>query len=212
MSLLNNIFSQKKRGIPAGHFLVKESIEILPTKSGMVEEIRSLISVPEKYWNVLYYPCIANLSELCQDLPASEYHHHSHAGGLLEHTLDVCLRSLKYRQGNQLPAGGSPDEVTQESQLWTYAIFTASLIHDIGKPLSDQSITLYDHNHKVLRNWNPLLDRMHDHNSFSYTFEYIRGDNNKRNYQLHQLTSPLFINSIIPKQGLAWLSSNNIFY
>jgi len=200
---------RKNTSLPSGHFKVKTAAELIAKNGGKVEEIKSLISVPTKYWKALYLPCIENLAELCQDLPASEYHHHSHIGGLLEHTLDVCLRSLKYRQGNQLPVGGSPDEVTQESQLWTYAIFTAAMIHDIGKPLSDQAITLYDSNHKLISDWNPLLERMYDCKPYSYTFEYIRGSDNKRNYHLHELTSPLFINSILPKQGLAWLSSNN---
>lgn len=37
----------------------------------------------------LYQAPVARFAELVQLLPASEYYHHSHPGGLLDHALEV---------------------------------------------------------------------------------------------------------------------------
>ncbi len=174
------------------------------THKGKIEEIKSITSLSNKYWVELYQAALESTLALAQELPASEYHHHSHPGGLAEHAIDVCLRALKYRQGKLLPLGATPDEQTKQSQLWTYAVFTGALLHDIGKPFSDQVITTYDTKNKKIKQWNPLVEPITAQHATSYTIEYSQKD---KEYRRHELLAPLFIRTIIPTCGISWLSS-----
>ena len=62
-----------------------------------------------------------------------EADHHAGPGGLLAHTYDVISLALKRRRGLQLPLGGTVEQIRDQRHLWTYAIFAAGLLHDIGK-------------------------------------------------------------------------------
>ena len=46
---------------------------------------------------------IERYAEMVQLLPASESHHHSHLGGMLDHGLEVLSFSAKLRQSYVLP-------------------------------------------------------------------------------------------------------------
>ncbi|SNV30883.1 integrating conjugative element relaxase, PFGI-1 class [Actinobacillus suis] len=45
------------------------------------------VSMDRKMFNTLYQKPIENYAEIVQLLPASEAHHHSHIGGMLDHGL-----------------------------------------------------------------------------------------------------------------------------
>lgn len=66
-----------------------------------------------------------------QQLPASEAHHHCDRGGLLAHGLEVALHALKLRRGHLLPQRADTEEIVAKRDIWTFAIFSAALLHDI---------------------------------------------------------------------------------
>ena len=57
-----------------------------------------------------------------------------------------------------LPVGASADVIEKQKELWSYAVFTAAMLHDIGKPLTDQMITIISE--KPERVWNPLTEKL----------------------------------------------------
>jgi len=79
-------------------------------------------------------------AELVQQLPASEYHHHAHPGGLLDHSLEVAAFAAKLRQRHLLPAGAAPEDQAREAEAWTAGIIYAALLHDVGKIATDMEI------------------------------------------------------------------------
>ena len=90
-----------------------------------------------------YAPVIDRALEFAQLLPASESHHHAQPGGMALHSLETALHALKRRQGLMLPPG-APTETQQRAQhRWTYAVFLAALLHDMGKAAHDLRIA-YD--------------------------------------------------------------------
>ncbi|MBR5950712.1 MAG: TraI domain-containing protein [Actinomycetaceae bacterium] len=95
----------------------------------------------QEVWQRDLLPGIENMAELVQLMPASEAHHHAHAGGLLAHTLEMTLAALTWRNGRLLPEGATIEQIDRERDQWTYAVFFASLLHDIAKPMTDLNIT-----------------------------------------------------------------------
>ncbi|MDH8576072.1 TraI domain-containing protein, partial [Klebsiella pneumoniae] len=55
---------------------------------------------------------------LVQLLPASQSHHHSIPGGLLDHSLEVACNTIRLRQGYLLPPESGAEEQTRQASAW----------------------------------------------------------------------------------------------
>ena len=144
-------------------------------------------------FNELYKKPIERYAEMVQLLPASESHHHSHLGGMLDHGLEVLSFSAKLRQSYVLPQNAAPEEQSKQRDAWTAAVIYAALVHDIGKVIVDIEIQLKDGSR-----WFPWLGVP----TQPYKFKYIKG----RDYDLHPVMGSFLANYLIPKEAFAWLA------
>ena len=137
--------------------------------------------------------------------PASEAHHHAGLGGMLDHGLEVTLQALLIRRGKLLPAGAEPEQIGKVHDLWTYAVFTAAVLHDIGKPAVDQEVMLLDAEGQMIGPWDPWSGPMsRTPRCDGYAVCYRRG----RRHRFHERAAPLLVHHIVPDRGLAWLASD----
>lgn len=95
-----------------GFVLPKTAEELLgdERRQILMDNIWEQTSVSKESFSRLYYGPISRYAELVQQLPASENHHHSYLGGMLDHGLELILYALKLRQGYLLPIGVSPED------------------------------------------------------------------------------------------------------
>lgn len=151
----------------------------------------------------LYRRLLDRYATLVQLSPASENHHHASAGGLLLHTYEVSLYALQRRRGIQLPLGGSVEQIHKERHLWSYAVFCACVLHDIGKPMGPIALmATFDDGEE--RRWYPHEPPMSDLKALSYRIEFTPVP-----YEYHhQVALTLF--HLIPGIGRAWLSENTV--
>lgn len=182
---------------------VESGKQLLAAHAALVSSIRQQVGVPEAHWTVLYQPLLTGYATFVQLLPASEAHHHSEAGGMLTHGLQAVLHALTLRRGILLPSGASAEELAEKQDVWTYATATAALLHDIGKPLCDQQVLLFDAAGKTLGQWDALGGAM-TAPAASYTASFRRG----RRYRLHARLPLLLAHHIVPAAGLRWLSAD----
>ncbi|SQE31187.1 Predicted HD-superfamily hydrolase [Mannheimia haemolytica] len=143
-------------------------------------------------FEVLYQQPIEHYAEMVQLLPASESHHHSHIGGMLDHGLEVIAFSAKVRQSYILPPNVAPEEQSKQRDAWTAAAIYLALVHDIGKVVVDIEITLKDGSRWFAWNGQPPQP---------YKFKYIKG----RDYHLHPVLGGFLANQLIPKSAFDWL-------
>lgn len=99
-----------------------------------------------------------------------------------------------------LPAAAVPEDQAKLQDLWTYACVTAALLHDLGKPVTDQRIMLYNDQGRACGAWSPLKGSMRTGASYSIEF------NAKRIYRQHERVPPLLAHHLVPPNGLAWIS------
>lgn len=175
---------------------------LIACRKQQVNTIQQLAGVPRAHWRSLYLEALLSFAGYVQQLPASESHHHPGAGGLLDHCLEVVIHALRNRRGHLLPQGGDAEEITAKKDVWTYAVFSAALLHDIGKPLMDQTITLYDKHGRELGVWNALTTPIID--AHWYRIRYRKD----RQYRLHERAALLLTNLILPAPALNWLSAD----
>lgn len=165
-----------------------------------LNEWRPLTGVDNKVFDALFLEPAYRFAEAVQLAPASESHHHSGPGGLLKHTIDVITLALKKRRGYQLPLGGSITDINNQRHLWTYGVFGACLLHDIGK-LSASIRLIVTHKDGTEKPWTP-----HDepllHSKTAKTYRIVF---EKTPYEYHQKLA-LTQFDIIPRMARAWLA------
>jgi len=176
--------------------------ELLAQHTGLIKNIRQLVGVPVSHWEALYLPLLTALADFAQSLPASEAHHHADAGGLLRHCLETAHRALTIRRGMLLPHGASAEDISRLQDVWTYATASAALLHDLGKPLVDQRVQLYDRNRQPIGAWKPLQGPMR---ATAYRVEFVRD----RKYRFHSKLPPLLVHHLVPDTALQWLADDS---
>ena len=98
--------------------------------------IRRIVQIDDVTYQTLYQDTIERFAELVQLMPASQAHHHAVPGGLFVHTLEVLEHALALRRQHKLPMFATEKQQEDERHLWTYAVFLAALLHDVGKRLT----------------------------------------------------------------------------
>lgn len=174
-----------------------------PNRTKHVRDIERLAGIPSGHFETLYRCALESFARWVQQLPASEAHHHAGPGGMLDHALEVVVGAMAKRRVHLLPHGADPETITRQQHRWTYAIFSAALLHDIGKPAVDQHIQLFDDKCREQDAWDAWSGPMPL--GMWYRVTFIRG----RRYRLHEMVSPLLARLILPQAALSWLAQDH---
>ena len=172
----------------------------------VVDALRAKLGFPPEMYDAAVRPVIDAFAEFVQLLPASESHHHAEPGGLFTHTIEVASFALDYRRGQVLPKGAPPEAIGEQAHRWTYAIFIAALLHDVGKPIADLRIQLRK-GPSVKEPWSPLAGSMAACGATSYRVEFVPRES--RQYELHGKLSVLLLNRFVPASILGWCSADD---
>lgn len=195
----SHVHTAPKHSLPITNAVV---LLAAPHRQAMIRQLADLVSCPKSDFESLYLGALKNYAQLVQELPASEAHHHAGRGGMLDHGLETVVRALTLRRGHMLPPDATPEEQNAKQDVWAYGIFTAALLHDIGKPLADQQVALVSESGKVVAIWNPWSGPMDDDYA-GYRTAFVRN----RDYGLHERVAPLLVHQVVPSIGMAWLTN-----
>ncbi|HBO3354266.1 TPA: TraI domain-containing protein [Pseudomonas aeruginosa] len=165
-----------------------------PRRQRLLEHIWQRTSLSRKQFTSLYMAPLERYTELVQQFPASENHHHAYPGGMLDHGIEIIAYSLKLRQSHLLPTGSTPEDQVVQAEAWTAAIAYAALLHDIGKIAVDLHVELADGS-----TWHPWHGPLRQH----YRLRY-RQD---REYRLHSAATGLLYRQVLDREILDWLST-----
>ncbi|MFK5948251.1 MAG: TraI domain-containing protein, partial [Methylococcales bacterium] len=173
LTLIKNKFKKNKSLEPleTTYLLSKSANELLatPKRQAEIKKIKRLLSITEEVWIKHYLYSIKQFVEYVQEVPASEVHHHSEAGGLIDHTLDAIHTGIRVRQGYILPPNKEPEDIHSAADRWTFGVFTAILFHDIGKIITDLEL-VYRKRGGQFQPWHPWINKIPK--GYEYTFRY----------------------------------------
>lgn len=174
-----------------------------PARRQHLQDIERLAGIPAGHFKALYMHAIDAYASWVQQLPASEAHHHAGKGGMLDHALEVTVTAMAKRRVHLLPHGAEPEVISQRQHRWTYAVFSAALLHDVGKPAVDQTVMLFDEAQRQRNTWDPWGGPMKT--GMWYRVSFVRG----RRYRMHEAVAPLLARLILPQPGISWLAEDH---
>jgi integrating conjugative element relaxase (TIGR03760 family) len=162
-------------------------------RKALLDLIWEQTSMSRSMFQKLYLTPISRFAELVQEFPASEMHHHSYAGGMLDHGLESMYNGLRLRQSYLLPPGAAPEDQSRQAEAWSTGIAYGCLIHDVGKAAVDIVVETSDG--KTWHPWEGIVTK-------PYRIRYVKG----RDYKLHNATAGLFCQNILGPEIMTWLS------
>ncbi len=174
---------------------------VLATQAELVDRIRHTLALSGDDFDRYVRPVLTNYAAYVHLLPASEAHHHRGAGGLFRHGLEVAFWAAQSAEGVIFAYSSSPRAKREQEPRWRLATCLAGLLHDIGKPASDLSVTSKDG--RVI--WNPYGETLHSWavtNNVDRYFLRWRDGRHKR----HEQFSVLVVDKIVPHHTLEWLT------
>lgn len=183
-------------GLPA-----VEPARVCAMQNELAAEITKLCDI-EREAEGLVRRTLENYAAVVHLLPASENDHHAMAGGLYRHGLEVARHALMVLN-NYTPF--ARDEYAERRRLleprMRFAVLTAALCHDAGKPLTDVNVT----NDAGDRRWNPLAESLFAWAKKNGVDRYYLHWNQGR-YNKHEPISLVMMERVAGTDGIAFIN------
>jgi len=168
-----------------------------------VTNIKRLFSVTDTIWSEHYYFAIKSFAEIVQEVPASEIHHHSNVGGLIDHTLETLHAGIRVSHGYVLPPNTEPEEIVSAADRWRFAVLIAILAHDIGKIVTDIEV-VYSVKGGGFKNWHPWYLNIPVGSEYIYRYKKREG-NIKSAKSLHEKAAMSLMPRLLTKEAADWI-------
>jgi hypothetical protein len=159
----------------------------------------------ESLYKVLVEDIVKRYIEFCHMIPASEDHHHSTTGGLLLHSLEASVESLRWAKEKDPRITGFVDIDAKVKPVMIYCAWLAALLHDAGKMMRDISVDAVEvldarnrliKPHVTIVSWHParesLIEWAKQHRVASYSVNFLQGRVHRRhNIDSSQILQPI---------------------
>lgn len=177
--------------------------ELLATQHELTGGIHNLIANAELL-ETHYNPAMLRLAAFVHLLPASQAHHHRGAGGMLRHSLEVGLWALQQTEGKLIRGVTTPQQRRVIEPRWRLAVFLAGICHDLGKVVTDLTVT----DRANAQRWRPYHQGVYDwalsHDIENYFLHWQEGRGKH-----HTNVSSTLIDAVIAKEAFDWISDGS---
>ena len=106
--------------------------------------LRVRMGFPPETFAMAVQPLIDAYAEYLQATPVAGGERCGGAGGQLHRGLVTALRALDHRRGQILPRNAVPEVLGALGHRWTYAVFAAALLHNLGRGSPDLPVPLFE--------------------------------------------------------------------
>lgn len=184
------------KGLPS----VREE-RLLVTQQELIDKLRQSLPFDRKQFDELMLPVIKRYAAFVHLLPASETHHHRGAGGLLHHGLEVAHIAARSSEDVMFAANAEPKRRRELEPRWRMAVCLAGLTHDIGKPISDLSVT----DSTGGRTWNAYTENLAEWTQRESVDRYFLHWHKGR-HRRHEQFSVLVMERVLTRECMNWLA------
>lgn len=175
-------------------YLIQSAATLLANEKRQqhIKNIKSLLHLPPKLYNSLYYQVIEQFAEFVQNLPETAYGIFSGEGGFLEHGLERASRALSLCLTYFFQDEKSFKNISPQQALWIYAVFTAALLQDIGKLAVKYKITFCQKDGTEIQTWSSYTCSMVAQSKY-YKYEFVK----ENREHLRRQVTPLLARQIL---------------
>lgn len=169
-------------------------------RDALLKKITESSALEPDRFNTICLTLLHDFASRCQNLPETSNSFYSQPGGLLFHALNRTEAALHlFRQFLVRPEA----ELSEKQKLWLYALFSASILQGIGKLQLDYRVDLFDRKGQLLKQWNPLLEKLGAAGHY-YNYEFL---NNKED-DLRRRLNIVLAYELMPANGFAWIAED----
>ena len=123
------------------------SAQAIVDRSGatnLIVLLRVRMGFPAESFALAARPLIDGYAEFVQLRPVPGSGRYGGPGGQLQRGLVTALRALDHRRGQILPRNAPPEVLGALAHRWTYAVFAAALLRDVGGGPSDDRVRMFE--------------------------------------------------------------------
>lgn len=158
---------------------------------GLLRQLRDLAELPNDDFDISYNALVTHFMEFVQILPHKA---NGILGSLLNYSLARAISVFqKYCQIRK----------NQTTPLFKFAVFSAALLKDVGRVISNQRIIMVDNDGNYINDWNPFSGSMVGVTEFFKMYPisstYLR---------IETEATPLLARQLISPDVFLWLSSD----
>ena len=178
---------------------------VLSTQAELIRAIESAVPLTEEEKDEYLFPVIRRLAGYVHLLPASQAHHHNGRGGLFFHSLDVGLRSVRMARRRIHDLESDQQRRYQNKGRWYLAICIAGLLHDVGKAVTDMTVTADGGKSMWKPSVEPLVDWARNNHVKDYYVSWIVNRIDKQ----HESASLALFQTLVPNATRAFLEESH---
>jgi len=162
---------------------------------GLLRQIRDLSELPQEDFDLSYGQLVQNYMEFVQILPHK-------TSGILGSLLNYGLAraTITFQKFCQLGK-------RQATPLLKFAVFSAALLKDVARVLTNQRIILVDDEGEFLCDWNPfagsMIGQANYYKMYPITAAYFRFSSE---------VTPMLAKQLIPRDMFLWLSDDLVVF
>jgi len=112
--------------------------------ANLIVLLRVRMGFPAESFALAARPLIDGYAEFVQLRPIPGSGRYGGPGGQLQRGLVTALRALDHRRGQILPRNAPPEVLRAVAHRWTYAVFAAALLRDVGVGPSDERVRVFE--------------------------------------------------------------------
>lgn len=167
-----------------------------------IESIRKASFLEESRFDRLCQALMQHILKYTQQLPETTNSYFSSPGGLFDHALDRTVAAVELFK--QFVLADPESHLSDDQQLWWYALCSAGLLRGLGKLPLDYTVDLYNEKNQFIKRWEPLLEPLAK-TARHYHYEIINSDHDEL---LRRRLNVIFAQQLMPTEGFAWLTKN----
>lgn len=178
---------------------------VLSTQAELIRAIETAVPLSEEEKDLYLFPVIRRLASYVHLLPASQAHHHNGRGGLFFHSLDVGLRSVRMARRRIHDLESDQKRRYQNKGRWYLAICIAGLLHDVGKAVTDMTVTAAGGESTWKPSVEPLVDWARKNHVKDYYVSWIVNRIDKQ----HESASLALFQTLVPQETRDFLEESH---
>lgn len=112
--------------------------------ANLIVLLRVRMGFPAETFALAARPLIDGYAEFVQLRPVPNSRRYGEPGGQLHRGLVTAVRVLDRRRGQFLPRNSPPETLGALAHRWTYGVFAAALLRDVGRGSSDVAVQMFE--------------------------------------------------------------------